>query len=170
MAESSSERAFRRASGQPSRRGTVADVLADRLVREQADLLDDVADPAPELGHVPLRGVRAVEQDPPAVGSMSRLTILSDVVLPQPDGPTRTQILPAGIVSDRSLTAPGVLELAASFLFFGFSYDFETWSKSTVAARRGSMVIVGTSGTVRCDDNGWFHRPRRVHGPRRRTR
>ena len=27
---------------------------------------------------------------------MSRLTILSDVVLPQPDGPTRTQILPAG--------------------------------------------------------------------------
>ena len=39
---------------------------------------------------------------------MSRLTILSDVVLPQPDGPTRTQILPAGTCSDRSLTAPGV--------------------------------------------------------------
>ena len=38
---------------------------------------------------------------------MSRLTILSDVVLPQPDGPTRTQILPAGTASDRSLTAPG---------------------------------------------------------------
>ena len=41
------------------------------------------------------------------VGSISRLTILSEVVLPQPDGPTRTQIAPAGIVSDRSLTAPG---------------------------------------------------------------
>ena len=39
---------------------------------------------------------------------MSRLTILSDVVLPQPDGPTRMQILPAGTVSERSLTAPGV--------------------------------------------------------------
>ena len=43
----------------------------------------------------------------PLVGSMSRLTILRLVVLPQPDGPTRTQILPAGTVSDRSLTAPG---------------------------------------------------------------
>ena len=44
----------------------------------------------------------------PDVGSISRLTILSDVVLPQPDGPTRMQILPAGTFSDRSLTAPGV--------------------------------------------------------------
>ena len=43
----------------------------------------------------------------PEVGSISRLTILSDVVLPQPDGPTSTQILPAGTSSDRSLTAPG---------------------------------------------------------------
>ena len=39
---------------------------------------------------------------------MSRLTILSEVVLPQPDGPTSTQILPAGTFSERSLTAPGV--------------------------------------------------------------
>ena len=30
----------------------------------------------------------------PLVGSTSRLTILSDVVLPQPDGPTRTQMRP----------------------------------------------------------------------------
>ena len=44
----------------------------------------------------------------PDVGSMSRLTILRLVVLPQPDGPTSTQILPAGTVSERSLTAPGV--------------------------------------------------------------
>ena len=49
----------------------------------------------------------------PDVGSISRLTILSDVVLPQPEGPTRTQILPAGTVSDRSLTAPGVPALVA---------------------------------------------------------
>ena len=39
---------------------------------------------------------------------MSRLTILSEVVLPQPDGPTSTHTLPAGTVSDRSSTAPGV--------------------------------------------------------------
>ena len=49
----------------------------------------------------------------PDVGSMSRFTILSEVVLPQPDGPTRTQIFPAGIVSDRSLTAPGAPALLA---------------------------------------------------------
>ena len=34
----------------------------------------------------------------PAVGSMRRLTIFSVVVLPQPDGPTRMQIRPAGTV------------------------------------------------------------------------
>ena len=47
----------------------------------------------------------------PLVGSMSRFTILRLVVLPQPDGPTSTQILPAGTVSDRSFTAPGVWAL-----------------------------------------------------------
>ena len=77
-------------------------------MREQADLLDDVADAPPELGQLAGRGVDAVDEDPARVGSISRLTILSEVVLPQPDGPTRTQILPAGTVSDRSLTAPGV--------------------------------------------------------------
>ena len=49
---SSSDRSRWRAFGQPSRRGTVADVLADRLVREQADLLDDVADAPPQLGQL----------------------------------------------------------------------------------------------------------------------
>jgi hypothetical protein len=43
----------------------------------------------------------------PLVGSTSRLTILSEVVLPQPLGPTSTQISPGGTTSDRSLTAPG---------------------------------------------------------------
>ena len=64
----------------------------------------------------------------PLVGSISRLTIFSEVVLPQPDGPTRTQILPAGIVSDRSFTAPAPLRTAAA------SYDLVTCSYSTVAA------------------------------------
>ena len=44
----------------------------------------------------------------PLVGSMSRLTIFRLVVLPQPDGPTRQQIFPAGTIRDRSFTAPGV--------------------------------------------------------------
>ena len=41
----------------------------------------------------------------PDVGSISRLIILSVVVLPQPDGPTSTQISPAGISSESSCTA-----------------------------------------------------------------
>src|SRR3954462_6401176 len=64
----------------------------------------------------------------PDVGSMSRLTILRLVVLPQPDGPTRTQILPAGTVSDRSLTAPGVP-------FSRGPYTFVTYLHSTAAPR-----------------------------------
>ena len=39
------------------------DVVLDRLVREQARLLDDVADAAAELRHVPRRRVDAVEED-----------------------------------------------------------------------------------------------------------
>ena len=41
----------------------------------------------------------------PDVGSISRLIILSDVVLPQPDGPTKATISPAGIVSESDSTA-----------------------------------------------------------------
>src|SRR3954453_15832232 len=75
----------------------------------------------------------------PDVGSMSRLTILSEVVLPHPDGPTRTQILPAGIERLRSLTAPG----APPFVVRA-SYDFVTWSNSTEAARLGwGTAVIG---------------------------
>src|SRR5258706_1590475 len=41
----------------------------------------------------------------PLVGSMSRLTIFMVVVLPQPDGPTSTQISPSGTSRVRSSTA-----------------------------------------------------------------
>jgi hypothetical protein len=37
----------------------------------------------------------------PLVSSISRLTSLSAVVLPPPEGPTSAQISPAGTVSDR---------------------------------------------------------------------
>ena len=45
----------------------------------------------------------------PDVGSTRRLTIFMVVVLPHPDGPTRTQISPARISSERSVTAVGPL-------------------------------------------------------------
>src|SRR3954462_13714381 len=83
----------------------------------------------------------------PDVGSMSRLTILSDVVLPQPDGPTRTQIFPAGTSSDRSLTAPG-----APALVDRASYTFVTWSNSTDAARdAGTVADAVTGGRLRAN-------------------
>src|SRR5882757_5708292 len=41
----------------------------------------------------------------PPVGSIMRLIIRSDVVLPQPDGPTNTVIRPASIVRSSLLTA-----------------------------------------------------------------
>ncbi len=54
----------------------------------------------------------------PLVSEMSRLTSRSAVVLPPPDGPTSTQISPAGTVSDRRSTAapsrPGYSFVASS--------------------------------------------------------
>ena len=53
----------------------------------------------------------------PEVGSISRLIILSAVVLPQPEGPIRTQTSPAGTVSERASTAgraPGAYRLVTS--------------------------------------------------------
>ena len=41
----------------------------------------------------------------PSVIEISRLTIFIAVVLPPPEGPTSTQISPAGIVSESSVTA-----------------------------------------------------------------
>ena len=44
----------------------------------------------------------------PSVISTVRLTIRIAVVLPQPEGPTSTQISPAGTSSERSWTAGSV--------------------------------------------------------------
>src|SRR5712691_13315568 len=60
----------------------------------------------------------------PESNGISRLTIFNAVVLPPPEGPTRTQNAPAGISSDRSSTA------AASRP----AYRFVTWSKTISAA------------------------------------
>ena len=58
-------------------------------MREEADLLDDVADPAAQGDRVDPGDVRAVDEIRPWVGSMSRLTIIIVVVLPQPGTGTR---------------------------------------------------------------------------------
>ena len=81
------------------------DVVAHPSVREQPALLDHVADAAAQLHRVHLEDVGVVDEDPPAVGSMSRLIMRSVVVLPQPEGPTRTQSSPSGTVRLSSLTA-----------------------------------------------------------------
>ena len=92
-------------------------VVADGQVREQADLLDHVADAAAQLRSGPRVAMsRPSIRIRPDVGSISRLTILRLVVLPQPDGPTSTQILPAGTEKLRSLTAPGPVSPAVVVL------------------------------------------------------
>ena len=75
-------------------------------MREQPDLLDDVADAAPQLvgGHG--GDVAVVDGDRAGVGSIMRLTIRSVVVLPQPDEPTSTVIWPVGISIDRARRPP----------------------------------------------------------------
>ena len=60
----------------------------------------------------------------PPLRSIIRLTIRIAVVLPQPDGPTRTQIWPASTSKDRSWIAGSEVP----------SYVFVTWRNSSVAA------------------------------------
>jgi hypothetical protein len=72
----------------------------------------------------------------PSLMSINRLTIFMAVVFPAPDGPTRQQMSPAGIVSDRSLIAgparPG--------------YRFVTWSKTISAAAPLTVRSLQVSG------------------------
>ena len=75
-------------------------------VREQAGLLDHVADaPAQLVRPAPCGRRRRRSRCAPPVGSSSRLIIRSVVVLPQPDGPTRAISSPSGMSRLRSVTA-----------------------------------------------------------------
>src|SRR6266487_7021384 len=74
----------------------------------------------------------------PLLGSTSRLTIFKLVVLPQPLGPTRTQMSPAGTSSDRSTTAP-----------WG-PYFLLTWRNSTVALVMADVLRRGRVSPVDC--------------------
>jgi len=61
----------------------------------QPDLLEDVADPPAQLSQFELTDTAIVDRDVTSLIEINRLTIFSAVVLPQPDGPIRTQISPA---------------------------------------------------------------------------
>jgi hypothetical protein len=80
----------------------------------------------------------------PDVGSMSRFVIFNVVVLPQPDGPTRTQISPAPTLNDRPFTAPGPS--------FARANRFDTSRNSTVAPRAFiaalSLTLAASAGAV----------------------
>ena len=80
-------------------------IVAYRHMRQQADLLNRVADlPAQDLG---LKFVvrLSIDQDLPRVTSIRRLTMRSAVVLPQPEGPISTQISPSRTVRFKLSTA-----------------------------------------------------------------
>ena len=84
---SSSTRAVRLASSQPSR-GVIAMFSADRHVRKQPDALEHVADAAAQPDRIDGAHVLAFDPHDPCAVSMSRLISRSSVVLPEPDGPT----------------------------------------------------------------------------------
>jgi hypothetical protein len=84
------------------------DILGDGHVREQADILEDIADPprstcAPRAVHV-LPSIAML----PASGAIRRLTVLSRVDLPDPELPTSATKLPPGDLErhGRSATVP----------------------------------------------------------------
>lgn len=89
-------------AGQPQADG---DILTDRQVREKADILKDIADPATEQ----VRGSASTATPSivtrPALGAISRLTILSNVDLPEPEAPTSATKVPPAMVSETPSTA-----------------------------------------------------------------
>ena len=91
----------------PEQLGDGGDVVGDGAVREEPDLLDDVADAPPQLvtGSSDVTLAARRPRSRPTVGSISRLIILSVVVLPHPDGPTSTAISPSAMSRVSSVTA-----------------------------------------------------------------
>ena len=94
-----------RAFGQPSRRGTVATLSATVMCGKSPTCW--MTYPIPRRSSVTssARTLRSPIRMSPSLMSIRRLTIFMAVVFPAPEGPTRQQIAPAGIVSDSSRTA-----------------------------------------------------------------
>src|SRR5919199_1575602 len=86
-----------------------------------------------------LRTLRPSMRMSPESNGIRRLTSFSAVVLPPPDGPTRTQNVPAGISSERSSTAAAPRP----------AYRLVTRSKTMSAAR---VVTWRTRGLGVCAD------------------
>src|SRR4051812_33134977 len=86
----------------------------------------------------------------PPVGSIMRVARRMAVVLPEPDGPTSTQILPAGTSNESSLIAGSAAP----------GYVLETRTYSSVAACEyaddpsGWAVVVGDMGEAASGDRG----------------
>ncbi len=89
----------------PEEPGDGGDVLGDRLVGKEPDLLDGVADLAAQLRRRAVAHAAVADEDVALGDVVMRLTIRMAVVFPQPDGPTSTQISPAGTSSESSRTA-----------------------------------------------------------------
>ena len=79
-----------RRAGHVEREG---DVLPDRLVRQQPEVLEDDPDAPPQPGHLARAACgsrsRPATRTWPWVGSCSRMRSRMNVLLPAPDGPTR---------------------------------------------------------------------------------
>ena len=136
-----------------------ADVVLDGLVREQARLLDDVADAAPQRGRVRLLDVLAVQQDPAAGGVDQAVDHAQVVVFPQPLGPTRTMVWPPGTSRSRLSTAT----VPPGYRFVTLSKVIKTWPSGVPRRTTGDFVgwSVPATSLVSTRDAGAQCRPRR---------
>ena len=106
------------------------DVVRDRHVREEPDLLDHVADPAPELGLVELADAAAVDPDV-ALGEVDEpVDELHRRRLAAARRADEAADLAGGIVSDRSSTAGAARP----------GYRFVAWSKTISTACRRTLT------------------------------
>ena len=102
--------ARRRPAQQP---GDRRHVLGDRLVREETDLLDHVADPAAQLGEVAGGDVLAVDEDPAGRRLDEPVDHLQRRRLAAAGRADEDADLPGRDREERSLTAPGVPRFSA---------------------------------------------------------
>ena len=92
---------------QPPHAEREGDVLEDGQVREQGIVLENHADVALKTGR--WDGELAVDPDPPRSGAVRPATIISSVVLPEPEGPRRVRNSPSRrsrSVSSSATTGP----------------------------------------------------------------
>ena len=137
------------------------DVVDDGAVREQPGVLDDVADARGAAGPAATVAVsRSSSQIRPQVGSIIRLIIRRQVVLPQPDGPTNTVIWPDGasqieiVDGDRAVRIP-----LGDRLEPDHAWDDGLPSGTRAAdASAARAITLRTSSVAQTTDNTHLHR------------